>query len=102
MTATGYEEYTLPPQFRKYSSYDVWTKLNGSSKMKTVHDLLSEEQIATIQEEQQAFLSYDLAGKVVYIGADTRTRIKRVLEILDVILASKVDYLRINVIGTCC
>lgn len=86
---------TYPPQFSdRFPSLGRWTRLEDEHLSLTVQHVLSEDDRLQLQQDTGVEISYDL-GKVVYLGAECQSAIKKAKERLDVLLESMVSSLDI-------
>ncbi|KAK3328939.1 hypothetical protein B0H66DRAFT_634196 [Apodospora peruviana] len=78
------QNYSFPPEFVTLPYIGTWNKLED--ELFTLDHLLRPHQFTKLQEEEKVIMSYDLAGKLVYIGSDYKDAIGKARQKLDVLL----------------
>lgn len=82
--------FQCPPQFNKHQFTTAWTALDHEPI--TIHGLLDAAHLQELARLSNVEISYDLAGKVVYIGASKKTFVDAAAAKLSVLLKNLVRF----------
>jgi hypothetical protein len=77
-------EFTCPPEFLNFPFTCTWSALDQEKV--TIHALLDTHALQELAQHSGVRLSYDLTGKIVYIGGTAQSMIDDAVRRLDTIL----------------